>query len=96
MAIRTITDSVPVVSGPPENLPALNAAIQALEGRFPGVIFRRYLGAVPTVTSKDSTRRRRVDRGRVRRVDAACIDPCSATARNALSSSRFTRPPRRA
>lgn len=49
MAIRTIADSVTPVSGPPANLGELNAALDALRSRFPGVIFGRYLGAVPVV-----------------------------------------------
>lgn len=49
MAIRTIADSVTPVSGPHPDAPALERAIDALSARFPGVIFRRYLGAVPSV-----------------------------------------------
>ena len=49
MATRTIADSVTPVSGPPENLEELNAALDVLRSRFPGVIFGRYLGAVPRV-----------------------------------------------
>lgn len=51
MAIRTIADSVTSVSGPPENLAELNAALAELGAHFPGVIFRRYLGRVPRVAA---------------------------------------------
>lgn len=47
MASRTVTDSVSVVSGPPESLPTLTARLAALRARFPGAIFDRYLDAVP-------------------------------------------------
>lgn len=49
MAIRTIADSVTLASGPHPDAPALQAALDALSARFPGAIFRRYLGAVPQV-----------------------------------------------
>ena len=49
MAVRTIPDSVEPISAPPANLAELEAALEALRARFPGAIFRRYLGHVPTV-----------------------------------------------
>lgn len=49
MAIRTLTDSVVPVSGPPADLPALEHALEALRARHPGVIFERYLDRVPTL-----------------------------------------------
>lgn len=49
MAIRTVTDTVDLSPGPPADLPALEAALQALRDRFPGATFLRYLGHVPTV-----------------------------------------------
>lgn len=49
MAIRTQTDSVATVTGPPADLPALQARLDALRARFPGVILDRYLDRVPVV-----------------------------------------------
>lgn len=49
MAIRTVTDTVDLASGPPADLPALEAALQALRARFPGATFLRYRDTVPTV-----------------------------------------------
>lgn len=49
MAIRTVTDSVPRVDGPPADLAALDAALAALRARFPGVVLQRYLDRVPTI-----------------------------------------------
>ena len=49
MAVRTVPDSVLAASAPPANLGELDAALDALRARFPGAIFRRYLGHVPTV-----------------------------------------------
>lgn len=49
MAIRTVTDTVDLAAGPPADLPALEAALQALRARFPGATFLRYRDTVPTV-----------------------------------------------
>lgn len=49
MASRTIVDSVQTVSGPPEQLEALEAELRRLRGRLPGAIVERYLERVPTV-----------------------------------------------
>ena len=49
MAVRTLTESVVPVSGPPAGLAALEERLAALRARFPGVIFDRYLEAVPAV-----------------------------------------------
>ena len=49
MAIRTVTDTVPLVDGPPANLHQLDAALAVLRRRFPGAQFHRYLDRVPTV-----------------------------------------------
>ena len=47
MATRTITDSVTVVSGPPPDVADLEARLDALRARHPGVHLIRYLGAIP-------------------------------------------------
>lgn len=52
MAIRTVTDSVSPVTGPPADLPAIEARLAALRARFPGVIVERYLAAVPVVGAR--------------------------------------------
>ncbi len=49
MASRTIATSVAVAAAPPDNLPELDAALDALRTRFPGVIFARYRDTVPVV-----------------------------------------------
>lgn len=49
MASRTVVDSVPRVSAPPENLPAVEQAIAALRERLPGAHVQRYLDKVPRV-----------------------------------------------
>jgi len=49
MASRTNPYSVAPVAGRPDNFPALDAALDELRLHHPGVIFQRYLGAVPTV-----------------------------------------------
>lgn len=49
MASRTIVDSVPRVAGPPANAEALEDELDELRDRFPGAIFERYLGLVPSV-----------------------------------------------
>lgn len=49
MASRTIVDSVPMVEGPPDGLQSLEAELEALRERLPGVIFGRYLDRVPRV-----------------------------------------------
>lgn len=49
MAVRTVTDSVVRVEGPPADLPELDARLARLRARFPGVIFDRYLSAVPEI-----------------------------------------------
>lgn len=49
MASRTVTHSVDMVAGPPEDLPVLESRLEALRARFPGVILDRYLTHVPTV-----------------------------------------------
>lgn len=48
MAIRTLTDTVTPVTGPPSDLAALEARLASLRARFPGAILDRYLGFVPT------------------------------------------------
>jgi carbonic anhydrase/acetyltransferase-like protein (isoleucine patch superfamily) len=50
VAIRTVTDSVARVEGPPADLDRLRAELDALRGRCPGVHFERYLGAVPRLS----------------------------------------------
>jgi carbonic anhydrase/acetyltransferase-like protein (isoleucine patch superfamily) len=47
MAVRTVTESVVPVSGPPPNLAELEAKLAAFRTRFPGVIVDRYLDRVP-------------------------------------------------
>lgn len=49
MASRTVVDSVERVEGPPENVEALEAALDALRQRHPDVVLRRYLAHIPTV-----------------------------------------------
>ena len=49
MAIRTVTDSVVRVPGPPPDAATLDAAVEALRARHPGAILRRYLDRVPAV-----------------------------------------------
>jgi carbonic anhydrase/acetyltransferase-like protein (isoleucine patch superfamily) len=49
MAIRTQTTSVPRAEGPPADHAALDAALDALRARLPGVTLARYLDAVPQV-----------------------------------------------
>ncbi|MCA9623729.1 MAG: gamma carbonic anhydrase family protein [Myxococcales bacterium] len=49
MASRTVTDSVLEVAGPPADVDALEAQLDALRLRHPGVIFSRYLAAIPQV-----------------------------------------------
>ena len=49
MASRTVVDSVEEVEGPPQDLAELAGRLVALRLRFPGVVFDRYLGAVPVV-----------------------------------------------
>ena len=51
--MRTITDSVERVNGPPAGVEGLEAALTALRGRFPGVIFARYRSAIPQVSDQD-------------------------------------------
>lgn len=52
MAVRTVTDSVTPVAGPPADLGALDSALAALRARFPGAVLERYLGAVPVVGAR--------------------------------------------
>ena len=49
MASRTVVDSVECVQGPPREVAALTAQIEALRRRFPGAIVERYLDRVPRV-----------------------------------------------
>lgn len=51
MAIRTVTDTVPLVTAPPSppELAVLEAALEALRARFPGALFHRYRSWVPTI-----------------------------------------------
>ena len=49
MASRTVTDSILEVAGPPADVDALEAQLDALRLRHPGVIFSRYLAAIPQV-----------------------------------------------
>lgn len=52
MASRTVVDSVDVVEGPPRDIAALEARLDALRRRFPGAILERYLDRVPEVAAK--------------------------------------------
>jgi len=52
MAIRTVTDTVIPVTAPPPDLADLEARLAALRARFPGAIWARYLGHVPTVAAE--------------------------------------------
>ncbi len=47
MAVRTVTESVVSVSGPPADLAELEAKLAAFRVRVPGVIVDRYLDRVP-------------------------------------------------
>ena len=49
MAVRTKTGSVERAAGPPAGVEAAEAALAALRDRFPGAIFARYLGLVPSI-----------------------------------------------
>ena len=49
MVSRTVTDSVAEVDGPPADVDALHAALDALRDRHPGAVFSRYLDAVPQI-----------------------------------------------
>lgn len=49
MTSRTVTHSVPRVAGPPDDLPALEAALADLRARFPGAILQRYLDRLPRI-----------------------------------------------
>ena len=51
MASRTVVDSVAKVDGPPREVAALAAHMDALRRRFPGAILERYLDRVPTVAA---------------------------------------------
>jgi carbonic anhydrase/acetyltransferase-like protein (isoleucine patch superfamily) len=42
---------VDIVTGPPSNLAGIDAALQALRGRFPGACFDRYLEQHPSVAA---------------------------------------------
>ncbi|MEM9459855.1 MAG: gamma carbonic anhydrase family protein [Myxococcota bacterium] len=50
MPSRTVVDSVPLASGPPAELETIEARLQALRERFPGVILGRYLDRTPTIS----------------------------------------------
>jgi carbonic anhydrase/acetyltransferase-like protein (isoleucine patch superfamily) len=45
-------DTVTPVTGPPPDLPALEARLADLRAQHPGVIFKRYLDKVPTVAPR--------------------------------------------
>jgi len=45
--MATRTTSVPLVDGPPADVPALDATLAELRRRFPGAILDRYLGRLP-------------------------------------------------
>lgn len=49
MVSRTVVDSVPIVSGPPAELDAVEARLHVLRERFPGAIVARYLDQTPTI-----------------------------------------------
>lgn len=49
MAMRTVVDSVTRVSGPPADLPDLQAKLDELRQRFPGAILHRYLDKIPKI-----------------------------------------------
>ena len=49
MASRTVVDSVEIVTGPPRDVAAIEAQIDALRRRFPGAILERYLDRVPRI-----------------------------------------------
>jgi carbonic anhydrase/acetyltransferase-like protein (isoleucine patch superfamily) len=48
---RTVAESVTRVDGPPADLERLERELQRLRERWPGVLFERYLGAVPRVAA---------------------------------------------
>jgi carbonic anhydrase/acetyltransferase-like protein (isoleucine patch superfamily) len=47
MAVRTLTDSVVPVTGPPDDLASILQRLEALRSRFPGAILDRYLDRTP-------------------------------------------------
>ncbi len=49
MASRTVVDSVERVEGPPDNVEALEAALEGLRKRHPDVVLRRYLAHIPKI-----------------------------------------------
>ena len=49
MASRTVVDSVDIVAGPPRDVAAIEAQLDALRRRYPGAILERYLDRVPTL-----------------------------------------------
>ena len=49
MASRTVVDSVDIVAGPPRDVAAIEAQMDALRRRYPGAILERYLDRVPTI-----------------------------------------------
>jgi carbonic anhydrase/acetyltransferase-like protein (isoleucine patch superfamily) len=49
MASRTVVDSVEIVAGPPRDVAAIEARLDALRRRWPGAILERYLDRVPTI-----------------------------------------------
>lgn len=49
MAYRIVVDSVEIVAGPPREVVAIEAQIEALRRRFPGAIVERYLDRVPKI-----------------------------------------------
>ena len=49
MASRTVVDSVQRVAGPPANVEALEAELEALRERHPEVVLRRYLDKIPAI-----------------------------------------------
>jgi len=49
MASRTVVDSVERVEGPPANVEALEAELEALRELHAGVVLRRYLDRIPSI-----------------------------------------------
>jgi carbonic anhydrase/acetyltransferase-like protein (isoleucine patch superfamily) len=66
-------DGVTPVTGPPQNVHALNEAIAALQAAHPGAIFKRYLGKVPTVPVANFVAEGAVLVGDVRLAEGASI-----------------------
>ena len=75
MAIRTVTDTVEIVTGPPPDRTALEATLDDLRRRFPGALFHRYLDRVPEVADDAFVAPGAVLLGRVRLGPEASVWP---------------------